>query len=119
DMLPGDCSAIISIGADRRMRVAQLIEGVEYSGVADAMSAADAERAARSLAAAVTGMPEAGRLPRTVDMLSLYGAETAADLFGQIAFRWRGIVRNGVLPRPVPIGLESASSPAELALAEG
>ncbi len=119
ETLPGDCATVVTVGTDRRMRCAQLTVGIEVSGTADALAAADAERAARSLAAATTDSPDAGRLPRTVDFLSLYGAESAGDLIGQISFRWRSPVRSGFLPRPVPIGLEGVSLPVELALAEG
>lgn len=119
EQLPGDCAAIVSVQPDRRMRCVELIRGREYSGRADALSAADAERIARAQAASSNSAPDTGRLPRTVDFLSLYGAQSADDLFGQIAFRWRGLVRGGQLPRPVPIGMESASVTVEMALAEG
>lgn len=119
DGLPGDCVSVITLGPEQRMRCALLAAGTELTGTADAISAADAERGARSLAASMTDMPDAGRLPRTVEFFSLYGADSAGDLVGQIAFRWRGLIRGGQLPRPVPIGMEGASSPVELALAEG
>lgn len=119
DGLPGDCASLVSVGPDRRMRCAHLAAGFEFTGMADAMSLPDAERAARSMASSSTGTAETGRLPKTVDFLALYGAETAADLFSQISFRWRTPVRSGILPRAVPVGMESVSSPVELALAEG
>ena len=101
------------------MRCAHLIAGYEITGVADAVTLSNAERAARSLASSSTSAPDSSRLPKTVDFLALYGVESAEDLFSQISFRWRAPIRNGILPRPVPIGMESASLPVELALAEG
>src|SRR5690606_37288744 len=106
DDLPGDCAALVSIGHDRRFRCAQLTAGYEFAGIADALALPDAERAARSLASSATDAPETGRLPKTVDFLALYGAESAEDLFSQISFRWRMPVRGGVIPRPVPVGME-------------
>lgn len=119
DELPGDCATLVAVSADHRMRGLHLAAGYEFTGTADALSRSDAERTARSLASSTSGESEAGRLPRTVDFLALYGAETAADLLSQVSFRWRTPVRGGLLPRPVPMGMESATAPIELALAEG
>ncbi|MEB2364631.1 MAG: FtsK/SpoIIIE domain-containing protein [Chloroflexota bacterium] len=117
--LPGDCATQITVTADGRFRAAYLVNGRETSGLVEGISAADAGRAARAMAAVPVNAPDEGRLPRSVSFLELYGVSLPADLQPLIGVRWRAPVRGGTLPRPVRIGREGGTTVIDLDLAEG
>src|SRR5262249_29887038 len=73
--IPGDCHAIIDVGSDNKFRFAQVgPSGFEVFGDSDQLTNQEAEGIARALASlALRDTSAAGRIPRRVDFLELYG----------------------------------------------
>lgn len=114
--VPGDCIAQVLINADGTFRYR--VGAQEQQGqTVDALSRRDATLLARSLAPiTLADTRQMTQIPARVDFLSLYGAQTSAELARQIAIRWERA--GGTLPRPVPIGRESLLNETFLMLSE-
>lgn len=119
--IPGDCETVVEIGNEGGFRYARTgAQGFEIEGQqSDGLSLQDTEHIARALSSVV--MREsggAGRIPRHVDFLDLYGVRRVDELPRLIHARWRRPVPKGVLPHPILIGSESLTVKTELLLDE-
>jgi S-DNA-T family DNA segregation ATPase FtsK/SpoIIIE len=120
EQTPGDCQTIIQLDAKDRFKIQRVgTNGVEQQGdSADILSLNDATHIARVLAP--ISMQEGGalgRIPPRVELLGLYGVQTLEELRAQLPQRWQR-PSDGMLPRPVPIGLESQTTETFLWLHE-
>lgn len=119
--IPSLCSAVVEINNDESFRYARIGEdGYEVEGKQiDGLSLQDAEHIARALSSVVvreTG--GAGRIPRRVDFLEMYGVRYVEDLRPKVKLRWKRPIRKGMLPFPTPIGRESLAVSTDIMLDE-
>ncbi len=108
--IPADCGAVVEVYDNGEFRYARTgSDGYEVEGnVVDGLSTQDAEHIARALASVVMReVGGAGRIPRRVDFLDLYGVRYVEDLPERINLWWRRNIVKGELPFPVRIGRES------------
>jgi S-DNA-T family DNA segregation ATPase FtsK/SpoIIIE len=119
--IPSQCSSVIDIEADQRFRYARVgADGYEVEGKQiDGLSVQDAEHIARALSAVIVRESGgAGRIPRRVDFLEMYGVRYVEDLRPKMMVRWKRPIRKGILPFPAPIGRESLAVDTEIMLDE-
>ncbi len=105
--LPSDCRAVIEVDDSGSVRYARTgAEGFQVHGMADQLGAKEGERIARALSSVMLrAASSAGRIPRRVDFLDMYGVQRVEEL--PIDERWARLPRRGVLPYGVPLGRES------------
>lgn len=119
--VPSLCNSVINIGNDESFvysRVGE--EGFEVEGKAiDGLSPQDAEHITRALSAVVVRESGgAGRIPRRVDFLEMYGVRFVDDLRPRIKTKWKRPIRKGMIPFAAPIGRESLAVDTLIALDE-
>jgi len=105
--LPGDCRAIIEVDDSGNFRYARTgADGFQVRGMAEQLSTNECERIARALSSVtLRAASSAGRIPKRVDFLDMYGVQRVEEL--PINDRWARLPRKGVLPYGVPLGRES------------
>lgn len=108
--VPSDCGAVVEVNDDGSFRYSRVgATGQEYQGrQIDELSVQDAEFVARALSSIIVReVGGAGRIPRRVDFLEMYGAKRADDLERTLQRQWSRGIPDGILPYPVRIGRES------------
>lgn len=118
EQLPGDCQAVADIRGDGHFRYGARGAAEIIGTSIDQLSMPDAEHVARAVSVTAREAGAAGRIPRRVDFLDIYGVNTVEELRGQISPRWRRPIFKGILPHPVAIGRESPTATTEILLDE-
>lgn len=120
ETVPGACNAVIDLLNNGAFRlIATQYDDPQRGDAVDTLPTADAEHIARGLASiSVREVGAAGRIPRSVGFLDLYGVARAQDLLGVAAARWSRPLGEDTLPFAVPIGRESLTTNMLLRLDE-